>query len=753
MRRTLITMLLVASSLAVVFALSFYGDQNPAPDTEDTSKPAEVAKEQPAEPVVTEDSTQPAEPAPTPDRPTETAHQPPVTVGALVAIDPGRQDEPTIGSSDEEDNPYKLSATISPWNAGIVLLDAADYSDDALEHKPYHVQKKLWLETISENQQAYHYPFGAHKITINGKTLELHHARWELLTSPEADENDGEAKLQLTIAEAGADGADPKPLVRVERTFRLRPGRYDLQLEQKVVNLTDQPLEVAFEQFGPGDMEYKPSYMGDRRGMTIAHVDPDYDNQRRTKSFKSVGGQGTPRMDVIEDREGLWPNGDAKERGEEITKAQQAGEPVPLPLEVAFVAMSNRYFTAAAIPLIQDAPEGQEPQFKALNATFPTIDRIAWGRGDTATLLLTMRSSKLQLSAGGSASLDVALYAGPKSQKVFEANPTYMRYGLDQLIVYETGCCLSFNGVAKFLHWLLDVFHIVVRDWGLAIMVLTIIVRAILHPITRKSQLNMMRFTKEMQKLQPEIEKLKKKHKDDSQKLNAEMMKLYRERNVNPAGMAMGCLPMFLQTPIWIALWAMLFYAIDLRHTPAFFDVFHRLGESFGYPNWRFLTDLADKDHFIPLPESVHVTIPLIGRFESINLLPIMLLFTYWAQQKFMQPPQTTELSDQAKTQQKMMKLMLLSFPIILFNAPSGLTLYMLASSISGIIDGKIIRRKLKQMEEAGEFDKPKARKAPKPGGFLDRMQKAAEAKQREMQEVQRRQQQGGGGKGKKRRR
>ena len=89
----------------------------------------------------------------------------------------------------------------------------------------------------------------------------------------------------------------------------------------------------------------------------------------------------------------------------------------------------------------------------------------------------------------------------------------------------------------------------IVADWGVAIILLTVVVRLILHPITKKSQLNMMRFSKQMQGLQPEIEKLKKKHKDDSQKLNQEMMKLYREKGVNPAGMAMGCFPMFLQMP------------------------------------------------------------------------------------------------------------------------------------------------------------------------------------------------------------
>ena len=97
-----------------------------------------------------------------------------------------------------------------------------------------------------------------------------------------------------------------------------------------------------------------------------------------------------------------------------------------------------------------------------------------------------------------------------------------------------------------------------VHDWGVAIIILVGVVRLILHPITKKAQVNMMKMGRQMSALQPDMEKLKKRYKDDQKKLNQEMMKLYREKGVNPANM-LGCLPMFLQMPIWIALYAMLY--------------------------------------------------------------------------------------------------------------------------------------------------------------------------------------------------
>ena len=139
------------------------------------------------------------------------------------------------------------------------------------------------------------------------------------------------------------------------------------------------------------------------------------------------------------------------------------------------------------------------------------------------------------------------------------------------------------------------VYHI---DRSLAIIALVCVVRLLLHPITKKSQINMMRFGKKMQKMAPEMQKLQKKYdtstKEGRQKMQQEQMRLMREHGVNPL-QAVGCLPLFLQIPIWIALYAMLYFAFDLRQEPAFFGIFQWITGG----AWPFLADLASGDHFL----------------------------------------------------------------------------------------------------------------------------------------------------------
>ena len=248
----------------------------------------------------------------------------------------------------------------------------------------------------------------------------------------------------------------------------------------------------------------------------------------------------------------------------------------------------------------------------------------------------------------------------------------------------------------------------------------------LLHPITKKSQVQMMTMGKQMQTLQPDIQKLKKKYKDNQQALNKEMMKLYREKGVNPAGM-LGCLPMFLQMPIWIALYAMLFLAIELRHEPAFYGFFQLFG------GWSFLQDLSSPDAFIRFADQpVRLNFPLLYSldFSTLNILPLVWAVVMYFQQKYMTPPPANE---QAAQQQKMMKFMTLLFPIFLYSAPSGLTLYILASSGAGIVDSKLVRKHIKEQEEAGTLLQKKEKKKPKPGGIMDRLGKALEARQRDM--------------------
>ncbi|MBC8107842.1 MAG: membrane protein insertase YidC, partial [Anaerolineae bacterium] len=269
--------------------------------------------------------------------------------------------------------------------------------------------------------------------------------------------------------------------------------------------------------------------------------------------------------------------------------------------------------------------------------------------------------------------------------------------------------------------------------WGLAIIALVFIVRLILHPITKKSQENMAR----MSKFGPELEKLKTKYKDDSDALNKETMKFYKEHGATPI---LGCLPMFLQMPIWIALWSALQSTFELRHA--------------GFLRWEhihltWIKDLSQPDHLISLSQPINLFgwVPISG----LNILPLLLGIVFFIQQKYFTPKPPTMTPEQAQ-QQKMMQWMSLLFPVMLYPGPSGLNLYILASTTFGIIESKRIRDHIKKREEAelagkvivdggrklssgGGKGLPKPDKPPgKLGGWIASLQQKAEQMQRDQQ-------------------
>ncbi|MEY3024803.1 MAG: Membrane protein insertase YidC, partial [Planctomycetota bacterium] len=207
----------------------------------------------------------------------------------------------------------------------------------------------------------------------------------------------------------------------------------------------------------------------------------------------------------------------------------------------------------------------------------------------------------------------------------------------------------------------------------------------------RRSQIQMTRFGKKMSELKPELDALQKRFKGDPKKLQQEQLQLYREKGVNPAGCLGGMLPMFLQMPIWIALYAMLFFAFELRQQPAFFGVFQLAG------GWGFLGDLSAPDGFFLFPQPIDLW---LFTMKGINVLPLLMGVVFWFQQKYMAPPTTATMTEEQLQQQKIMKVMMVvMFPIMLYAAPSGLTLYILTSSCIGIIETRAIRRRIAHLD------------------------------------------------------
>jgi len=192
----------------------------------------------------------------------------------------------------------------------------------------------------------------------------------------------------------------------------------------------------------------------------------------------------------------------------------------------------------------------------------------------------------------------------------------------------------------------LNFLYSVFRNYGVAIILLAILISLLMYPLTMKSFKSM----KEMQVLQPKIEKLRKDLKDNPQKLNKEIMELYKKHKVNPFG---GCLPMVLQMPVFIALYQAFSRAIELK------------GAGF-----LWIKDLSLSDKAFVIQTGPGSSIP-------INVLPILMGITMFFQQKASTMSVHANKDDQMQQQQKMMTFMMpVLFGFIFYNMPSGLVLY-----------------------------------------------------------------------------
>ena len=258
-----------------------------------------------------------------------------------------------------------------------------------------------------------------------------------------------------------------------------------------------------------------------------------------------------------------------------------------------------------------------------------------------------------------------SLISLPSSGPRLEASSRTTYYGVyprEYFATLSTGgsCVCTVQYLVDIMVNLLRIFEWVFKDWGLAIIALVVLVRGLLHPLTRKSTISMHR----MSKLAPEMERIKKKYSDNPEEQQRAMMAFYKEHG---AGQVLGCLPMFIQMPIWVALWSALQGTFELRLAPFLWG-------------FTWIDDLAKPDRLIAFP-------PINLWFfsiDGINLLPILMGVFFYLQQRYTPKPASTT-PEQAQQQKMMQWMMVLMFPLMLYNGPSGLNLYIFTSTAIGM--------------------------------------------------------------------
>jgi len=518
---------------------------------------------------------------------------------------------------------------------------------------------------------------GASQITINGELL--------YLTSPSVWRVAGVGSFEATVVdETGA------AIARISRVWKLNNG-YGLRLEQEIRNLSSSSLEVEWLQYGPPSLRVDRSRYMDRRRFRFGwelsdEFDPTHAAPIQSKEFLYEFADAAK---VGSDP--LWPTSETTEDG----------------FKLSWFASTNRYFGLAVFPNMNDKGEGS----RLFESTVRVITAQTSGEGSDEFILTALWSPKKVVAVNAALDLTMGVYAGPLQRSILDNEQPYVSLSMRGLVLYQMSsmCAIcTFQWLADFLATVLTILdQHVVFDWGLAIILLVLIVRTLLHPITKKSQINMQRFGRVMQKLKPDIDKLKAKYPNEPKKVQSEQMALMQKHGVNPFQM-LGCLPMFLQMPIWVALYALLYFMFDIRQEPAFFGVFQLFGE------WPFLADLSASDHFFGAFDEPKQF--LLWNITGINVLPILMGAIFFVQQKYMSPQSSSAMTPEQQSQQKIMRIMMVvMFPVMLYSAPSGLTLYILTSSAVGILESRHIRKHVDQMDLDPEAAPAAVGKRPKP--------------------------------------
>ena len=521
-------------------------------------------------------------------------------------------------------------------------LDAAtlnQYKRNARVEEPY-----VFQTPYANLTQPIARAFITRTIYVNGQALDLSAVHWR-----QAEKSDTKATYTVDVFPPGSD----RPIT-VNKSFEIReaskhPGLgYEVALSHSVVNTSGQSHRVKLAFNGPNI----PTIEGLREVPEIVagfNSDPARNKEVVLKN-KTAGGfkanADSTDIDALNESPILWAGSMSAYFDAIVRPAIVNGKPVNLG-DVRAVAI---------------APPGEAHE-AFVNLFFETQE-------------LTTGDQPL--------AFPMEVYLGPRGRFILDKGEYFPAFPLqyDKTLVLTGGWCgiCTWTWLINVLVWMLSMFQLGLRDWGLAIMALVIVVRLALHPITKKSQVSMAK----MGKLAPEMERLKQKYKDDKEGMNRAMMQLYKEQGFIPI---LGCLPIVLQMPIWIALWAALQSTFELRHAPFLW-------------NMTWIKDLSQPDRLIAFePFKLPILGIVMGPIDGLNILPILLGFVFYVSAK-LQPKPPTMTPEQEQQQKMMLVMMPLLFPLMLYSGPSGLNLYILTSTAIGIWESKRVRAHIKAQEE-----------------------------------------------------
>ncbi|MFM8735696.1 MAG: YidC/Oxa1 family insertase periplasmic-domain containing protein [Pirellulales bacterium] len=324
---------------------------------------------------------------------------------------------------------------------------------------------------------------------------------------------------------------------------------------------------------------------------------------------------------------------------------------------LSFAGVDALYFAAALLPSRDavDAPALAEVRPFAVGDTPPAA------RKRLVDVTPRLVSRDLTIPAGGAVAHRYGIFAGPKRPDLLK------QHGLDGATMDDLVYYGWFGWVARPMIALLHALHAVIGNYGLAILLLTVLVRGAMFPVSRKQAIS----SQKMQELQPEMKAINEKYKDDAAKKTQATQELWRKHNYNPMG---GCLLVFIQVPIFMGLYRSLATDVELRQAPLFSSAI-RWCSNLAAPDM-----LWDWSKYLP----AFLTAPEGWLGPFLNLFPLITIGLFLWQQKLFMPPAVDE---QQRVQQQVMNYMMWFMALMFFKVPCGLCLYFIASSLWGIAE------------------------------------------------------------------
>lgn len=362
--------------------------------------------------------------------------------------------------------------------------------------------------------------------------------------------------------------------------------------------------------------------------------------------------------------------------------AKDETEPMGQGASLAFVGVDAVYFSAVMIPVKQSLEEDWFDSTEAIRIGPKPDPRDPHAFLSFANVSCRLTRKPAILAPGATQQDSYQIFVGPKRPELLAqykaANDP--NYSLRDIIYYGMW---PFGAVARGMLTILHFFYGIVGNFGIAIIMLTVLVRGAMFPISFKQTQNMAR----MQALKPELDKINEKYKTDMQKRSQAMQELYRKHQINPLG---GCLPVFLQLPIFMGLYRSIMIDVELRQRPLFTEAI------------RWCSDLSAPDMFynwtwfMPKFVSNAIGLPniplggLLGLGPYFNVLPLVTIALFLVSMKMSMPEPTNE---QAAMQQKMMKYMTIFMGLMFYKVACGLCLYFIASSIWGLGERRLLKK------------------------------------------------------------